>query len=258
MKSERLVIETPEKIVFTYDIAGVGARVAAFTLDALIQFVILGVVLFFMQVDMGRLAELNSDRTLFYVAALLIMLFLFQWGYFAFFEAAMNGRTPGKKVCRIRVIRQDGSRLDIQCLVIRNLLRSADSLPLPYFNFLGGLISLLNKKRKRLGDFAAGTVVISDSVFSLVEPDFSTNVVGRGSRYLTLIGTGNRLSEKDLYILRRVINNVRNMPPEQAQRTTAQLVEKLKKRFDLSAMKDFEDLSILKEVYKAHGHEDAK
>ncbi len=258
MKSEKLIIETPEKILFSYNIAEIGARTAAYLLDSLFQLLILIAFFLFGGLSLFSSDAFDKDQLLFYLAIIYILLFLFQWGYFVLFETVMNGKTPGKKICHLRVIRFDGDRLDFQSLVIRNLLRAADSIPFPYFNFLGGLITIINKQNRRLGDLAAGTIVVSDSLFQLKEPYFKTDLKNSEGKLFSRPDEKSRLSEKDLYILRRLINERSTMSNDSELRTAKLIVEKLKKKYDLSHVENKNDFDIIEEIYKAHTYENQK
>ena len=214
MRGQKLIIETPEKIIFSYDLADLGVRIAAYLFDLLVQGAILLVM--FLLLGFGFLSSepFGEDHYLYYAAIVLILLFLFQWGYFVFFETVMNGRTPGKAVSRIRVIRRTGERLDFESVVIRNLLRAADSVPLPFLNILGGLIAVINGQNRRLGDIAADTVVVSDTFAHIREPDFETRLSNGERGTFSSPRSRDRLSEKDLYILRRLLNERGNLPAE--------------------------------------------
>ena len=255
MKSEKLIIETPEKIIFSYSIAEIGSRIAAYLIDVILQLLIL--LLLFLVFGLGFLSVdgYDGDQYLYYIAIIYILFFLFQWGYFLFFETILNGKTPGKQVCHIRVIRFDGDRLDFQCLVIRNLLRAADSIPIPFFNILGGLVANINKQNKRIGDMAAGTVVVKDTLYKIAEPDFETNIADKHNRLFASPAAKSRLTEKDLNILRRLINERKSMSADAEKKTYRKIVDKLKSKYDLSQIKDKSDFEIIEEIYKAHTYE---
>ena len=255
MKTETLVIETPEKIQFTYTIAEIGTRIAAYFIDFLIQAAILLFLLLLAGLTLFGFNDFGEDRTLYYLAVIYIMLFLLQWGYFILFESLMNGQTPGKKICRIRVIKAGGEPLDIPCLVIRNLLRAADSLPLPFFNFLGGLITIIEHKNRRLGDLAAGTVVVADSVFNLKEPDFFVPPFRRGEKLLPPPLEKDRLSERDLFIIRQLLKGKDNMPGERALNMAEGIIKQLEKSFDLTDLDKKEPFLIIEEIYRVHCNE---
>lgn len=256
MRGEKLVIETPEKIIFSYTLAEIGTRIAAYTIDIIIQILILVVMFLLLGLSFLSADAFGDDQLYYYFAIIIILLFIFQWGYFVFFETILNGRTPGKQICHIRVIPRSGERLEFSTIVVRNLLRAADSIPLPFFNILGGLVAIIDRKNRRLGDMAAGTVVVTDSLFSLKEPDFETKIENRAGRFFARPGAGSRLSEKDLFILRKLINERGTIPRDVEEKTAALIVEKLKARYDLSPAAAMSDFEIIEEIYKAHTYED--
>jgi hypothetical protein len=89
-----------------------------------------------------------------------LVVFILFWGYFAIFEAVWNGQTPGKRAGRLRVIRRTGQPIGASEAMVRNLIRIVDFMP----GFYGvGLISMfIDKEARRLGDFAAGTIIIRE------------------------------------------------------------------------------------------------
>ncbi len=157
---EHLIIETPEQIPLELPLAGIGSRFLALALDTLIQFiaalllVVVGLVLV-----LSGLAW--APRGGIWTAAIVVLLvFLLQFGYFAFFEAIWNGQTPGKRRLYLRVIKDSGRPITVYDSVARNLLRIVDSIPGIYA--VGILSALLSSQNKRLGDFVAGTVVVRE------------------------------------------------------------------------------------------------
>jgi uncharacterized RDD family membrane protein YckC len=89
----------------------------------------------------------------------MILLFVLEWFYPVLFEVLWHGQTPGKKAMGISVIHDDLTPVSFGTSLVRNLLRTVDFLPLFY---LAGLITMLsNRQFQRLGDLAAGTLVIS-------------------------------------------------------------------------------------------------
>jgi hypothetical protein len=96
-------------------------------------------------------------------------------GYGILFEWLWRGQTLGKKLLRLRVVDAGGLRLQFSQIVIRNLLRFVDSLPLLYF--VGGVTCILNSKTQRLGDIAANTVVIHHP--KVTEPDLDQLLAGK-------------------------------------------------------------------------------
>ncbi len=159
MKGE-LRIRTPEGVMFAYALAGPVTRCLAATID-LICAIILSTFL-------GRLLGLAGwiDEGL---AQALIVLgyFVISIGYGVLMEWAFRGQTLGKRMLRLRVIDAGGLRLRFYQVLLRNLLRFVDMLPA--FYLLGGVLSLFNARAQRLGDLAAGTIVVHQP--KLREPD---------------------------------------------------------------------------------------
>ena len=146
-------VEVPEGIEIRLPLAGPVERSLAFMLDMLIRigiYLICGMIFGFM----GRFGE----------GIFLILFFLLEWFYPVLFELFNQGATPGKKLMGIAVVNDDGTPVNWSSSIIRNLLRTADMFPLLY---LTGLISMMiNKEFKRLGDLAAGTLVVHKKSFT--------------------------------------------------------------------------------------------
>ena len=150
---------TTERVPFAYHVAGIGSRFLAWLIDMAIVVVLIGMGFAVgMVVEQGRVGLL--------LAVLMIWSFVVQWGYFIFFEWLWLGQTPGKRVVGLRVIQRDGTSIGIAQSAIRNILRVADGLPLlivdclPLVYGLGFIVALCNREHRRLGDLAAGTLVV--------------------------------------------------------------------------------------------------
>ncbi|MGA3240543.1 MAG: RDD family protein [Bryobacteraceae bacterium] len=155
-----LNIETPEGVVFSYELATPVARSLAWAVDAA---AILTAIYFLGKLAAG-LRPLNHDWE---DAAAALLYFVAQVGYGIVLEWRWRGQTVGKRLFKLRVIDAQGLRLQLSQIVIRNLLRLIDSLPLLYL--VGGTASLFSAKYQRLGDLAANTVVARER--SWAEPD---------------------------------------------------------------------------------------
>jgi uncharacterized RDD family membrane protein YckC len=156
---EQLSIGTPENVTFGYEVAGIGSRFLAAIVDTalimLLQIVVFGLLF---SLTAGLAAVDSSSGWL--IAVFTLLAFALFWGYYIFFEAAWNGRSPGKKWAALRVIRSDGSPVTLTESIIRNLVRLVDFLPLYYA--LGVLTMFIDGRSRRLGDLAAGTLVVRD------------------------------------------------------------------------------------------------
>lgn len=160
MLDDELVIETPERVELHYVLANVGNRFLAAFIDHLIQIVAGLIVLL--------IAGAFTKWTLFagmgvWTAAITVLaIFAIYWGYFVAFETLWNGQTPGKRIMKLRVVREDGRPIRFFEAFIRNLLRLAVDL-MPPFSYAIGVVSIIFSPRsKRIGDFVAGTVVVKE------------------------------------------------------------------------------------------------
>jgi len=153
--SDDLVISTPERVAFQYEIAGIGSRFLAQIIDSLI----ITVVLIAFTILAGALGGIFNSGELALLVEV-ILAFILLAGYFLISEAVSNGQTLGKRSVRLRVVGDHGEPLTLGQAPIRNLVRIVDFLPV--FYGIGMLTLFINGRGKRLGDFAAGTLVVRD------------------------------------------------------------------------------------------------
>jgi len=157
------IIETPENVDLQRRLAGIGSRSLAGLLDHLIIAGLYGVLILLFLLFHVNLVSLGADAADPFLSALLIFAsFLIYWGYFFLFEMWMNGQTPGKRHFKIRVVRREGGAVTFYAIAIRSLLRAVDFLPVAYA--VGAITMFVARKSQRLGDLAAGTVVISEEL----------------------------------------------------------------------------------------------
>lgn len=153
--SDDLVVSTPERVAFQYQIAGIGSRFLAQFIDV----VVLTVIQIVITIGAGALGGLFNSIQVFALVEL-ILTFVLIAGYFLISEAAWNGQTLGKRWVRLRAVGDHGEPLTIGQAAIRNLVRLVDFLPV--FYAIGIVTMFSNSRAKRLGDFAAGTLVVRD------------------------------------------------------------------------------------------------
>ncbi len=161
---ETLIIETPERVPLHFALASIGNRFLACAVDHTIQII----VLFLIYLGVSIIAEYSiyfggglSEAPKWVIALMVIFVFLLMSGYFVFFEWLWNGQTPGKRWLKLRVIREDGRPLTFWEAAVRNLLRTFDMMPAPFYSI--GLISVfISEKDQRAGDMIAGTVVVRE------------------------------------------------------------------------------------------------
>ena len=160
--ADQLSIGTPEQVALQFPVAGIGSRFVALLLDHLIQFAALFAIALAASVLLAATGHQGALSTLgkWTLAAITFVLFLLFWGYFALFEAFWHGQTPGKRAMHLRVLKDAGRQITLFESLARNLLRVLDYLPSVY---VAGVITMLaNKSNKRLGDLAAGTIVVHE------------------------------------------------------------------------------------------------
>ncbi len=150
-----LVVATPERVSFGYQVAGLGTRAIAQILDLLI----LGGVLLGITFAAIAIGQAGFDTVAFLLA--LLGGFVVVFGYFWASEAFWSGQTIGKKVFRLRAVGDRGEPMTFMQAGIRNVVRIVDFLPYGYG--VGLVVLFVNGKGKRLGDLAAGTIVVKDS-----------------------------------------------------------------------------------------------
>jgi uncharacterized RDD family membrane protein YckC len=153
--SDDLVISTPERVAFQYEIAGIGSRFLAQIIDSLIIFAVL-VAITILASALGGVFSSGELALLIEV----ILGFILLAGYFMISEAVWNGQTLGKRSARLRVVGDHGEPLTLAQAAVRNLVRIVDFLPFLYG--VGMLTLFIGGRGKRLGDFAAGTLVVRD------------------------------------------------------------------------------------------------
>ena len=169
---ETLIIETPERVQLEFALASIGNRFLAVALDHFIQFFsIFFIAWFFLSLagfsssDVADTpGKLLSEMPKWTIAILIIVLFLVFAGYFIAFEWLWNGQTPGKRLLKLRVIREDGRPLTLWEAIARNLLRICDAVPgfiIPIYS-VGLIVIFLSNRDQRVGDIFAGTVVVRE------------------------------------------------------------------------------------------------
>ncbi len=163
-----LTIKTPEGIGFSLRLAGPVTRFLAWVVDLGTIVAIISIL----NVVLGILGVMSRDLAM---AANIIAFFVVSIGYGILTEWHWQGQTLGKKLLRLRVMDEQGLRLQFSQIVIRNLLRFIDSLPALYL--VGGLACLFNRRAQRLGDFAANTIVVWMPRVS--EPDVNQLLEGK-------------------------------------------------------------------------------
>ncbi|MFC2172476.1 RDD family protein [Acidobacteriota bacterium] len=154
------IIETPEHVRLERRLAGLGSRFTAGLLDHVILFgIFLILATIFLIASPGLAPSGLTNLPVWTFAFLILIAFAIYWGFFVFFEMRNNGQSPGKRLIKIRVVKEGGSAISFTDIAIRNLLRPVDGLA---GYIVAGITMFCSAKVQRLGDLAAGTVVTSE------------------------------------------------------------------------------------------------
>jgi uncharacterized RDD family membrane protein YckC len=211
----RLGVATPERVSLELPVAGVGSRTGAWLLDAGLMFVFWLCVYFVFSL-LGDVLRVFEGLSSFLLALVVLVVFSLQWIYWTAFEVLWNGQTPGKRWAGIRVVRLDGAPVGFFESAIRNLLRLVDFLPA--FYALGVVTMLTNPQHRRLGDLAAGTVLVRDEQVNL------DRYVGAASSAGPFATT---LSGADAELVLSYLERAPTLAPEARARLGAALVQRL-------------------------------
>lgn len=221
--SNAVEVETPELVVLSYTIAGVGSRAYAalvdFAICAFIVFVAdVGITFFFAR--SGRLVR-NASAS-FAVSLIVLIQFAVLWGYYVLFEALADGRTPGKRLHRLRVVRDGGYSVTFGASAVRNLMRIVDMQPVLLYGV--GMVSvMLSKSGKRLGDMAAGTIVVKEG---LARQPAAAAPGGGFASARAAPRPQSTLTAAEFDLLDRFSQRQRDLDPERRARLAAQLAER--------------------------------
>jgi uncharacterized RDD family membrane protein YckC len=225
-------VRTPESISFYYELAGLGSRFLAVAVDFMVQFLFsVAVVLLAVWAAPGAeaLAKLLglSQQTLsaVVIAIAIIFFFLVYTGYFVAFETLWNGRTPGKRLIGIRVVRDGGYPVTFMDSVIRNFVRVIESALVYVPSIVSALISSENK---RLGDLAAGTIVIRDRPYEVTDTRKWLSPSADSSVAAPPIAGLDRLSEDEYSLTVRYVSRSHMLAPDAAQETASRIAHALR------------------------------
>ena len=216
---DRISIPTPEGVELELVLAGLGSRLVAAVVDFLVKAVIL-IALFVLGAAVG--GEDGSGG--FLVAVVIIASFLVFFGYDVAFETLASGRTPGKRAAGLRVVRLGGEPVGFMASAVRNLLRLVDMQPGMLYA-VGATTSFFSQRNQRLGDLAAGTLVVRERRAPLpaarpVTPDFAV-----ADRYAAWDVSG--VTAFELVTIRRFLERRWDLDPGARNRLGWELAQRL-------------------------------
>jgi uncharacterized membrane protein SpoIIM required for sporulation len=221
---QRHGVETPEHVEVQLELAGVGSRMAAALLDSFLLFLTLVLV-----TTVGN-ALMGSDGPTgvaagWAIALVILLVFGLFFGYFTAFEALNGGRTPGKQSLGIRVVMDTGRPVTAGAAVVRNLVRLLDCY-FPLLPFVPAVtLMFLHKSNKRLGDMAAGTIVVRDR-----PTDWILGAKAEPEREEPVEAGPPELSEDEFRLLDRFLGRLNELEPAVHVRLTTDLARRFEAR----------------------------
>jgi uncharacterized RDD family membrane protein YckC len=240
-----LVIETPERVPLHFGLASIGNRFLACAIDHAIQALALGIIAvgFLVAASSADFEGMLSSAPKWVYAVMILVLFLILTGYFAFFEWLWSGQTPGKRWLKLRVIREDGRPITFWEASVRNLIRSFDMMPAPFYSI--GLISVFSTSRdQRIGDMVAGTVVVREreaeapAFAEVFASPVSDPALRRSFKPVEFTGNTNSLTESEIQVVETFLRRRWDLPdvPRQwmAWRVSLPILYKVRPSYDLA------------------------
>ncbi|WP_409343157.1 RDD family protein [Paenibacillus sp. MBLB4367] len=156
---KQFTVVTPERVELQLQTAGIGTRAIAHFLDNVLLAALNGLLLLLLAFGSEWIGSSLASWANDYALAFLILFFvLLNVGYYVGLEHYNGGQTLGKKWIGIRVVQENGQSATFLSVLIRNFFRLLDMLPSLYF--LGTVVMIFSKRDKRIGDMAAGTIVV--------------------------------------------------------------------------------------------------
>lgn len=236
----RVRLQTPESVELEFTLAGIGNRALALVTDYLALGLILSTLVLFLSIFAEQLFNLvetwlgpeNLDSVgLWFWAITLLLLYSTYTGYFVFFETTWQGQTPGKRLLRLRVIRDNGRRVGLGQSALRSLMRPVDDLFL-----VGSLLVALGKREKRIGDWVAGTVVIQEER-PLTATNFVVSPEGEGlvDQVMTL-GDVSRLSPDEFAVVRSYLQRRQSLLAPARSQLNLELAKSIKEAIALGEL----------------------
>jgi len=239
----RYTVDTPENIEFAYDIAGIGSRFLAAIIDTLViggTLALLGIVVGIAGARAG-IARGVAGSVIAATGALLSFLIL--WGYYIAVELMWNGQSVGKRAIGLRVVREGGGPITFVGSAIRNLIRIVDFLPA--FYGVGVIAMFIDRRARRLGDLAGGTLVVKErrsvTLESLTAPA-STPIatLGEDAARAPMLPNLHLLHDQDYDLIQEFLRRRGELGREPRLRLGAQLASGLQARLGLPQASDAE------------------
>lgn len=211
--NDHYLVLTPEKVVLSYRPCGLATRIGAHVLDVLLAMVCATAVSTIIALGAPVIGETAAMMVGSLLAAITFL------AYFVLFEGLGQGQTPGKRVAKARVVMIDGTPVTFSAALFRNLLRPADFLP--GFYLVGALCLFMNPRSQRLGDLAAGTVVIAERPAALGYSPAPHHVGVH--RLESTVGDLRTMTLEEYHAIKRLVDRFPFLPPETQEWSVLQI-----------------------------------
>jgi uncharacterized RDD family membrane protein YckC len=240
---ETLIIETPERVGLEFALASLGNRFLACAFDHFLQLTVIFIAsaAVYFAGDFEILGARFAEAPKWVQAGFVIFAFVMWNGYFALFETFWAGQTPGKRLLKLRVLREDGRPVTFWEAMVRNLLRIFDIQPFVFYSI--GLVSIfITPRDQRIGDLFAGTVVVReraaeaprfDEVFGRAITD---TALRRSYKPVLFTGDVRRITAAEIDVVERLLRRRWDLPDKvrewMAWRIATPILFKLQPEFD--------------------------
>ncbi len=253
----KLQFETPENVAVEFSCAGLGTRYVAWFVDQVLTFVSMftlllllacmgvsfqGVEEYFEGLDEG-----SPPQAIMYTMGVIALLFgLGSFVYFGACELLLRGQTPGKRMLKIRVVKMNGFALDPASILVRNIFRVLDHIPVIW------LVPLLSVRSQRPGDMVAGTIVVKDDdvEVSVVRTQL-TERSPLESEFRFDATALKQLSEQDLQAVQTLLERWNDIQPAQRQKLCETIVTSLVQRLKIDDPVEGRELRFLEDLLAA-------
>lgn len=245
--------ETPENVTVHYELAGLGTRFTAWVFDAILLTAGYAVLFVFLLVvaalasAAGGGSEAAEPPAAVIISVAIVVFGFIPIAYFAFFEQIMGGQTPGKRAMRLRVVMAEGFSLTFTAVVLRNIFRLADTIPLLW------IVPFANGRYQRLGDMVAGTLVVHEQPPRFQE--LHAHLLQRPEADAVFRFTPaqlSRLVQADWQALERFLDRSSQVPPHATAALEDRMAQALATRMDLATPGDEERRRFLEDLLAAH------
>lgn len=254
--------ETPENIELSFSVAGLGTRFMAWFVDNLLMGLFF--ILLFIALAIGGLVtdsvlqpledaaeDLASGGDRSEITVWLLGLFTVVWGlgsffYYGLFELFMRGQTPGKRLAKVRVVKSDGFSLDAVSILVRNLFRVLDHIPVLW------VVPLASSSGLRFGDMVAGTIVVQekDTALTTIREKLADRTASE-SEFRFNPSTLKLLRTEDLRAVEQLLERWSDLPRDRGAVLQDQIVSGLVKRLKVDAPAEHSRLRFLEDLLAA-------